>query len=77
MITSNLPLLRVQKEKHEGRKLTYETISQETGLSKNTVMRMMNSEFDRIENPTIEALCEYFECGIGDLLEYQKGTAKK
>jgi putative transcriptional regulator len=73
MIVSKLPLLRVMKEAREGRKLPYRIIAEETGLSQGVLVRMMNSEFERVETPTLDALCKYFGCGIGDLLEYQEG----
>ena len=70
MIRSRMKRLRLDKEEQEGRKLSYEVISKETGLSKGVIVRLMNSNFERIETPTINALCAYFACGVGDLLEY-------
>jgi putative transcriptional regulator len=70
MIRSKLKRLRLEKEEKEGRKLTLRVIADETGLAVGTVQKLMVSRFDRIEVPTIEALCTYFECGIGDLLEF-------
>lgn len=70
LIRSKLKRLRLNKEESEGRKLTYEVISSETGLSKGVLVRLMNSEFERVEVPTLNSLCHYFACGIGDLLEY-------
>lgn len=70
MIRSKLKRLRVDKEERERRKLTYKTISSETGLSEGVLVRLMNSKFDRVEVPTLDALCRYFDIGIGDLLEY-------
>ena len=70
MIRSRMKRLRLDKEEQERRKLSYEVISKETGLSKGVIVRLMNSNFERIETPTINALCAYFACGVGDLLEY-------
>lgn len=70
MIRSNLNLLRAQKETTEGRKLPYRVISEETGLSQGVLVRLMNSDFERIETPTLNALCRYFACQVGDLLFY-------
>jgi putative transcriptional regulator len=70
MIRSRLKRLRLEKEEREGRKLPYHVISEETGLSQGVLVRLMNSRFDRVETPTLNALCRYFECGVGDLLEY-------
>lgn len=70
MIRSRMKRLRLDKAEQEGRKLSYEVISKETGLSKGVIVRLMNSNFERIETPTINALCAHFTCGVGDLLEY-------
>ena len=70
MIRSRLKRLRLDKEEREGRKLSYQVISKETGLSQGVLVRLMNSNFERVETPTLNALCHYFACGIGDLLEY-------
>lgn len=70
MIRSRLKWLRLEKEEKEGRKLPYAVISEETGLSQGVLVRLMNSKFDRVEVPTLNALCKYFACGMGDLLEY-------
>lgn len=70
MILSNLNLLRAKKETLEKRKLPYRVISEETGLSQGVLVRLMNSQFERVETPTLNALCNYFGCDVGDLLHY-------
>jgi putative transcriptional regulator len=70
MIRSKLKRLRVDKEEATGRKLTYKVISEETGLSEGVLVRLMNSNFERVETPTLNTLCRYFGVGIGELLEY-------
>lgn len=42
MIRSNLDLLRVQKERQEGRRLPYRVIAEETGLSQGVLVRLMS-----------------------------------
>ena len=70
MIRCKIKYLRVKKEEEEDRKLTYKVITEETGLSEGVLVRLMNSNFERVETPTLNALCRYFGCGIGELLEY-------
>lgn len=70
MIRSKLPLLRVQTELATGRKLPYRVIAAEAGLSTGVLTRLMNNEFERVETSTLEALCRFFDCNVGDLLEY-------
>jgi len=70
MIRSRMKRLRVDKEEAEGRKLTYKVITEETGLSEGVIVRLMNSNFDRVDTQTLNALCGYFKCDLCDLLEY-------
>jgi DNA-binding Xre family transcriptional regulator len=70
MIRSKLKYLRVKKEEEEGRKLTYKVITEETNLSEGVLVRLMNSNFERVETPTLNTLCRYFACDLCDLLEY-------
>ena len=74
MIRSRMKRLRVNKEEAEDRKLTYKVITEETGLSEGVIVRLMNSNFDRVDTQTLNALCLYFNCGIGELLEYVPDT---
>ena len=70
MIRSNMNVLLAQKENREGRKLPYRVITEETGLSSGVLTRLLNSAFDRVERGTLDTLCQFFGCGVGDLLEY-------
>ena len=70
MIISRLRRLRFEKEEREGRKLTYETLQQETGLAFSTLSRLLKSgPIDRVDGKTLDVLCEYFDCSVGDVLE--------
>ena len=70
MIRSNLDLIRVQKERREGRKLPYRVIADETGLSQGVLVRLMGQGFDKVEKGTLNTICTYFGCSVGELLEY-------
>lgn len=70
MIRCNINVLLAQKENREGRKIPYRVITEETRLSSGVMTRLVNSEFDRVERGTLDTLCRYFACGVGDLLEY-------
>lgn len=70
MIRSRMPLLRAEKEIREGRKLTVRVIADETDLSPGAVQRLMTLDAERVDFSTLNRLCKYFNCGIGDLLEY-------
>lgn len=48
-------------------RLTQRRLSRETGLSVTTVNRLHNNEFERVDTSTVNTLCNYFGCEVGDL----------
>ena len=77
MITCNLKALWRRKDEQDGVKRSFRTLEKETGLSLATLQRLTNPKkpIERIETPTIDALCRYFKCGLGELFAYQENTA--
>lgn len=63
MVCNNLS--RIMGERLE--KIT--TVSKETGISRTTLTNLYYKRAKNISFKTIDTLCEYFECGIGDLFE--------
>lgn len=61
-----LPNLMVEKDP----RLNQRRLGQETGLSHTTINKLYNGQplKARIDPETIERLCDYFGCQIGDLL---------
>ena len=45
-------------------------IAQATGISTNTLSRLKNNKNTAYEARTISLICKYFNCQVGDLLEY-------
>ena len=76
MVVSRMPRLKLGKEEREKRKLTYRTIASEAGISSGVVTRLMNGVPDRLDTGIVDTLCRYFDCGIGDLLEYVPDAAE-
>ncbi len=70
MIRSKLKLLIAQREVATGEKITYESLSAATDLSKTTLNRLAEGKTDRVDFLTLDKLCRYFECDLGDLLTY-------
>ena len=70
MIKSKLKLLIAQREITLGRKITNENLAQEAGLSINTIGRLAEGKTNRIDFSTMDKLCSYFTCSVGDLLEF-------
>lgn len=44
-------------------------VARETGLHRHTVTSLYKETAQRIELDAIDALCEFFECEVGDLFE--------
>lgn len=70
MIQSRLGVLIAEKEMREGRKWTYDNIHEATGLSTPTIHRLVRGTARRYDSNTLDALCRFFDCGVGDLLVY-------
>lgn len=47
-------------------------LSRETGISRVTLHELYHDKNKAIRFETIETLCRYFNCEVGDLLEYEK-----
>lgn len=41
-----------------------------TGLARNTVAGLYNETTARLDLDTLNAICQHYECGIGELLEH-------
>lgn len=41
-----------------------------TGLSRNTITELYYERVTRIDYNTINQLCQYLQCSVGELLEY-------
>ncbi len=69
-IQNRLKVLLAEKELREGRKLTYRTVAQETGLAIDTLTAYMTQRVNRFDKSTLETFCQYLSCDVGDLLKY-------
>jgi len=67
MIKSNLAMLMAGKKIR-----SLNELSRQTGVSAPALGRLYDGTNVRIDYSTIEALCLFFDCQIGDLLEYVK-----
>lgn len=68
MIKSNLHIFMGQRKIKSIRQLSIET-----GISRLSLTKMYDGEAKGIEYATLETLCRYFKCTVGDLLEYVEG----
>ena len=65
MIKNRLPVLMAEN----GIK-TMTELSEKTGLDKNTISNWYNQKLKRYSTDTLNTLCDFFNCQIGDLLIY-------
>jgi len=54
----------------EKRRIPLKEVAQKTGLSQPTLSRVSNIPGYNTNTDTINALCKYFECTPGELLEF-------
>ena len=59
-----------------GARLTITKLSEETGLSRNTIAALYHDKETIGNYETIDRLCEYFDCPIGVLFTWEKGDKK-
>lgn len=69
MITSNLSTYMGKKKIRSIRQL-----SEETKLTRLSLTKLYNGDAKGIEFNTLNALCKYFNCSVGDLLVYVEDT---
>jgi putative transcriptional regulator len=70
MIRVKLRTLLDDKAFNEGRRITLNEVSEETGIGRATLNRIANTRGYNATLENISALCRYLECTPGDLLEY-------
>lgn len=56
------------------RKLRASEVARKTGINKNTLSALYNENVSGVKFDTLEKLCKFLGCSIGDLIEY---VAKK
>ena len=70
MMQCRLRELIATKGRLERRRITYDDILSQTGISKSTLTRLANDRADKVAISTIGRLCAYFLCQPGDLFIY-------
>jgi len=65
-------ILLAQKATKQPQKIALLDVQRETGIAWSTLNSWVNNQITRYDAPAIMALCEYFDCQVGDLLVYEK-----
>ncbi len=71
-VRSNLRVLVAKKAQDERRRISLLTVAQETGISKYTIYALADDSLEEVPKVVIAKLCDYFECGVCDLLYLQQ-----
>ena len=72
MIIFRLKELIEAKAAREGRKITMQDVASETGVNRTSLTKMANPKYRHsTTTATIEMLCDYFKCDVGDLMVYK------
>lgn len=54
----------------EGRRITLDEVSEATGIGRATLTRIVNIPGYNVTTGNLDALCRYFACAAGELIEY-------
>lgn len=66
-----------EKEFRERRRVTVQEIAQATGITRNTLSKMLNQHGASVRSENLDRLCAYFECRIEQLVEYVPDSQAK
>ena len=70
MIRIKLKQLLDNKSFAEGRRITLNEVSETTGIARATIHRIANVPGYNTTTDNLDALCTYFRCTPGELLEH-------
>jgi len=58
------------KEFRERRRVTIQEIAAETGITRNTLSKLLNQHGASVRTENLDRLCAYFGCPIEELVEF-------
>lgn len=70
MIRYRLKERIADREFREGRHITVSEIAKETGVNRTTLSKIGNQRGYNTTTDVLDRLCNYFQCGIEDLVEH-------
>ncbi len=71
-ISNRFRILLAQKATREQHSIALNDVQRKTGVAWSTLNSWANNQVTRYDAPVIQALCEYFDCQVGDLLVFEK-----
>ncbi|HFL2038790.1 TPA: helix-turn-helix domain-containing protein [Stenotrophomonas maltophilia] len=77
MLRYKLKELIADQEFRERRRITVQELAQATGVTRNTLSKMLNQHGASVRSENLDRLCAHFGCAIGKLVEFvPESTAK-
>jgi putative transcriptional regulator len=70
MIRFRIQELLAEKQFKNGRRVTISELSEATGINRGTLSKMVNQKGYSTVTNNIDQLCAFFECQVGDVMEY-------
>ena len=70
MLRYKLKELIADQEFRERRRVTVQELAKATGITRNTLSKMLNQHGASVRSENLDRLCAYFDCRIEDLVEY-------
>ncbi len=71
VLRNKLLELMQERERKIGRRLKQHDIAQFAGVSDHTIINWIRNDVTKFDGQTIERLCDYFNCDVGDLLYFE------
>jgi len=68
VITNRFKVLLAEKEIRDGRNWSYRAIHEVTGVATRSLSEYAQNKVTRFDAVTLDGLCTFFECQVGDLL---------
>ena len=72
MIRYKLKECMSKKQFKDDKRITMKVVAEETGIHRTTLSKIANIKQYKTSTDVLDRLCEYFDVGISDLIEYVK-----
>lgn len=70
MIRYRLRELMAERQFRTGARLTFDEVAKETGIHRTTLSKIANLRSYNTTTDNIDKLCRFFQCQVGELMEY-------
>lgn len=70
MLRFKLKELIAEKEFRERRRIPVQEVAAATGITRNTLSKMLNQHGVSVRTENLDRLCAYFDCRIEQIVEY-------